>query len=178
MNYTAVEFARWELSNPTLEQCLERYPQGTPLNYYKKMAMCPSKTLFLALFAKKYDECIRMRKMQAMIRADEPFAIEVPPPMATVSPSHIVLIPRVLQYCTNWVLKAFHKEPAVPPVELPTFPMRFPAEQYDAPPVNPTAEMALAYLKKIHQVNLAVLQYAVAVERYQAAAYHLLESIS
>lgn len=160
-----MDLARFELTKPTLEQCLLRFllPRPTPQQYYEKHMMSADKNLFVGLFMRA---CARVKSI-----AQKKKDVILPPPIK-VCPRELCLAPDVLCKAINWVLQVAGDDKEFPE---PTF--GFPEVAFPTIPDTLDATSGLKYLQDTQEVEITILDYAAKVEEYQAEAYAKLEEI-
>lgn len=165
-----IDLARFKLSNPTLEKCLERFvlPVPSAREYYEQQAWSPSKPMFLALFAR----AISMVKKRTLVVTGKPLSVTIPPPVSTFDVQRVCLDPDVLQEAVNWIVKTSGAGDLMSECTAV-----FPTGDFPAVPDTLDAKSALDYLTVFQKKEIEILDYAAKVEEYQAAAYAKLEEI-
>lgn len=162
-----MDLARFELTKPTLGQCIERFllPLPTPKQYYEKHMMSTDKQLFITLFMRVCS------LVKARITQQKKKDFILPPPIK-VQPVDLCLSPKSLHTAVNWVLQLANSD-----VKFAAFSGEFPDVVFPQIPNTLDASSGLKYLQDTQKIEIIILDYAAKVEEYQTDAYAVLESL-
>jgi hypothetical protein len=179
-----IDLARFMLRPRTLQECMAQFPSppyADYFDYYKAIAVSPSKAMLYMRFGQTYDLVCELEKYKtAKLTRDEDGKIS-----AALSTFSMPFAPYVMLSCValGAAVNRFidHVNEAFPENKiesLATFSHKFPSGRFPEVPDPLTAATALGYLQEYQRAELEVIDYVHECEKYQVLAAAKMDEIT
>jgi hypothetical protein len=177
-----IDLARFMLRPRTLQECIDRFPSPPYtdyFDYYKAIALSPSKALLYMQFSQTYDFiCAQEKYATEKLARDEDGKIS-----ATLTSFRMPFAPYIMLSCValgaavNRFIEHVNTVMGKKIEPLATFSHKFPSGTFPKIPDTLTAESALGYLQDYQRAELEVIDYVHECEKYQVAAAAKMDEI-